>query len=85
MFSSWRAPLGCRGGLLRTLQLLDEEEDINKILDFFSYEHFYVIYCKVRRLDVRTGRLCRWMLLTPCEPRCGALSFGSWTRTTTFT
>ena len=39
--------LYCRGGLLRTLQTLDEEEDINKILDFFSYEHFYVIYCKV--------------------------------------
>lgn len=38
----------CRGGLLRTLQMLDEEEDINKVLDFFSYEHFYVIYCKVR-------------------------------------
>jgi serine/threonine-protein phosphatase 2A regulatory subunit B'' len=43
-----------RGGLLRTLQMLDEEEDINKILDFFSYEHFYVIYCKVRTVLHRT-------------------------------
>lgn len=40
-----------RGGLLRTLQMLDEEEDINKVLDFFSYEHFYVIYCKFWELD----------------------------------
>ena len=37
----------CRGDLLGTLQLLDEEDDINKVLNFFSYEHFYVIYCKV--------------------------------------
>jgi len=39
----------CRGELLATLHQLDEEEDINKVLKYFSYEHFYVIYCKVRR------------------------------------
>lgn len=48
---------GCRGDLLGTLQMLDEEEDINKILNFFSYEHFYVIYCKARiqctRISIR--------------------------------
>ena len=38
----------CRGELLATLHQLDEEEDINKVLKYFSYEHFYVIYCKVR-------------------------------------
>ncbi len=84
MFSSWCAPLGYRGGLLRTLQLLDEEEDINKILDFFSYEHFYVIYCKVRRPWRADRPPLSLNAASPCEPRCGALSFGSWTRTTTF-
>lgn len=27
------------------LSLLDSEDDINKLNDYFSYEHFYVIYC----------------------------------------
>lgn len=27
---------------------LDKEDDVNKVLKYFSYEHFYVIYCKVR-------------------------------------
>lgn len=55
-----------RGELLATLHQLDEEEDINKVLKYFSYEHFYVIYCKVRaapRLSLaplrsRTARTC---------------------------
>lgn len=33
------------------LQLLEEEEDINQIMAYFSYEHFYVIYCKFWELD----------------------------------
>lgn len=37
--------------LLTTIRLLEEEEDINQITDFFSYEHFYVIYCKFWELD----------------------------------
>nr|CAG4646793.1 EOG090X00JH [Megafenestra aurita]SVE92215.1 EOG090X00JH [Megafenestra aurita] len=37
--------------LLATVRLLEEEEDINQITDFFSYEHFYVIYCKFWELD----------------------------------
>lgn len=37
-----------RGDVLHALTLLDEEEDINKVLKYFSYEHFYVIYCKVK-------------------------------------
>ena len=38
----------CRGDLLSALQQLDKEDDVNKVLRYFSYEHFYVIYCKVR-------------------------------------
>ena len=37
--------------LLATIRLLEEEDDINQITDFFSYEHFYVIYCKFWELD----------------------------------
>ena len=33
------------------ISYLEEEEDINKITDYFSYEHFYVIYCKFWELD----------------------------------
>eukprot|EP00884_Botryococcus_braunii_P021339 jgi/Botrbrau1/788/Bobra.0181s0041.2 len=40
-----------RGDLLQALTLLDEEEDVNKVLKYFSYEHFYVIYCKFWELD----------------------------------
>ena len=40
-----------RSNFLATLHLLDEEEDINAVTDYFSYEHFYVIYCKFWELD----------------------------------
>ncbi|GLV39025.1 uncharacterized protein CBL_06076 [Carabus blaptoides fortunei] len=40
-----------RSNLLTVLQLLEEEEDINQITAYFSYEHFYVIYCKFWELD----------------------------------
>ncbi|KAL5230530.1 hypothetical protein ABZP36_029306 [Zizania latifolia] len=40
-----------RGNLIGAMQQLDEEEDINKVLRYFSYEHFYVIYCKFWELD----------------------------------
>ncbi|KAK9919442.1 hypothetical protein M0R45_028034 [Rubus argutus] len=36
-----------RGNLIDAMQHADEEEDINKVLRYFSYEHFYVIYCKI--------------------------------------
>ncbi len=36
----------------QTLALLQEEDDINQITDYFSYEHFYVVYCKFWELDV---------------------------------
>ncbi|KAJ0052784.1 hypothetical protein Pint_01702 [Pistacia integerrima] len=39
------------GNLIAAMQHVDEEEDINKVLRYFSYEHFYVIYCKFWELD----------------------------------
>ncbi|KAM0949312.1 putative EF-hand domain-containing protein [Dioscorea sansibarensis] len=40
-----------RGNLISSMLHADEEEDINKVLRYFSYEHFYVIYCKFWELD----------------------------------
>lgn len=40
-----------RSNFLETLALLERENDINRITDYFSYEHFYVIYCKFWELD----------------------------------
>ncbi|GAA0144281.1 protein phosphatase [Lithospermum erythrorhizon] len=40
-----------RSDLISAMQHADEEEDINKVLRYFSYEHFYVIYCKFWELD----------------------------------
>ncbi|KAL9264707.1 Serine/threonine protein phosphatase 2A regulatory subunit B''beta-like protein [Drosera capensis] len=40
-----------RGNLVTAMLHADEEEDINKVLRYFSYEHFYVIYCKFWELD----------------------------------
>ena len=40
-----------RGGLLDALAALDAEDDVNRVLAYFSYEHFYVIYCKFWELD----------------------------------
>ncbi|KAJ6773697.1 SERINE/THREONINE PROTEIN PHOSPHATASE 2A REGULATORY SUBUNIT B''EPSILON-RELATED [Salix purpurea] len=39
------------GNLIAAMQHADEEEDINKVIRYFSYEHFYVIYCKFWELD----------------------------------
>jgi serine/threonine-protein phosphatase 2A regulatory subunit B'' len=39
---------------------VDEEIDINKVTEYFSYEHFYVLYCRFFELDVdKDGRLSR--------------------------
>lgn len=37
--------------LLDTLMVVDEEEDINRERKYFSYEHFYVLYCRFWELD----------------------------------
>jgi len=40
-----------RSKLLDTLIVVDEEEDINRERKYFSYEHFYVLYCRFWELD----------------------------------
>lgn len=40
-----------RSRLLDTLMIVDEEEDINRERKYFSYEHFYVLYCRFWELD----------------------------------
>lgn len=40
-----------RSDLLDALYALEREEDINRVTKYFSYEHFYVIYCKFWELD----------------------------------
>jgi serine/threonine-protein phosphatase 2A regulatory subunit B'' len=37
--------------LFSVLQTVATEDDINKIRAFFSYEHFYVLYCRFWELD----------------------------------
>ncbi|KAL1501392.1 hypothetical protein ABEB36_006718 [Hypothenemus hampei] len=52
---SWSAKITVpelrRSNLLNVIQTLEDEEDINQITQYFSYEHFYVIYCKFWELD----------------------------------
>lgn len=40
-----------RSTFLQVMSVLEEEEDINQVTEYFSYEHFYVIYCKFWELD----------------------------------
>jgi serine/threonine-protein phosphatase 2A regulatory subunit B'' len=40
-----------QSNFIKILGDVDEEEDINKIRDYFSYEHFYVLYCRFWELD----------------------------------
>ncbi|TKR79906.1 hypothetical protein L596_014057 [Steinernema carpocapsae] len=40
-----------RSNLLETIRELEFTIDINDITDYFSYEHFYVVYCKFWELD----------------------------------
>ncbi|XP_077555415.1 uncharacterized protein LOC144169881 [Haemaphysalis longicornis] len=40
-----------KSNFLQVLSLMEDEEDINQITEYFSYEHFYVIYCKFWELD----------------------------------
>ncbi|XP_014438004.1 serine/threonine-protein phosphatase 2A regulatory subunit B'' subunit beta [Tupaia chinensis] len=52
---SWSGRITCaelrRSSFLQNVALLEEEADINQLPEFFSYEHFYVIYCKFWELD----------------------------------
>ncbi|KAG8430666.1 hypothetical protein GDO86_020182 [Hymenochirus boettgeri] len=51
---SWTGRITCselrKSNFLQNVALL-EEDDINQSTDYFSYEHFYVIYCKFWELD----------------------------------
>lgn len=40
-----------KSDLLEAFHAVDEEDDINKITHYFSYEHFYVLYCRFWELD----------------------------------
>jgi serine/threonine-protein phosphatase 2A regulatory subunit B'' len=40
-----------KSNLFKALEHVDAEEDINKVREYFSYEHFYVLYCKYWELD----------------------------------
>jgi len=40
-----------KSDLLSVFHQVDEEEDINKVTKYFSYEHFYVLYCRFWELD----------------------------------
>ncbi|KAH7300918.1 hypothetical protein KP509_23G003300 [Ceratopteris richardii] len=40
-----------RSNLVAAFEQVDAEDDINKVLRYFSYEHFYVIYCKFWEID----------------------------------
>ncbi|XP_036010587.1 serine/threonine-protein phosphatase 2A regulatory subunit B'' subunit delta isoform X1 [Mus musculus] len=41
-----------RSSFLQAVSQLEVEPDINRMTSFFSYEHFYVIYCKFWELDL---------------------------------
>lgn len=55
MNQSWNGQISLaelrKSDFMRAIQLLEEEEDINQVTAYFSYEHFYVIYCKFWELD----------------------------------
>lgn len=40
-----------QSNISEVLNKVCDEPDINKIRDYFSYEHFYVLYCKIYALD----------------------------------
>ncbi|KAM4608956.1 serine/threonine-protein phosphatase 2A regulatory subunit B'' subunit beta isoform 2-T5 [Polymixia lowei] len=52
---SWTGRITCselrKSNFLQNVALLEQEEDVNQLTEFFSYEHFYVIYCKFWELD----------------------------------
>jgi len=40
-----------KSNLIEIFKQVASEEDINKIRNYFSYEHFYVLYCRFWELD----------------------------------
>ncbi|EFC50580.1 predicted protein [Naegleria gruberi] len=50
--------------LVETFKLLDKEQDTNNEINYFAYEHFYVLFCKFWELDTdRDGMLSKDDLL----------------------
>lgn len=49
-----------RSNLVEEFMHVDEETDINRVTEYFSYEHFYVLYCRFFELDAdKDSKLCR--------------------------
>uniref|UniRef100_A0A8B9LM36 Protein phosphatase 2 regulatory subunit B''beta n=1 Tax=Astyanax mexicanus TaxID=7994 RepID=A0A8B9LM36_ASTMX len=52
---SWTGKITCselrKSTFLQNVALLEEEDDVSQLTEYFSYEHFYVIYCKFWELD----------------------------------
>jgi len=40
-----------KSNFMEVTLMVDDEPDINKVLNYYSYEHFYVLYCKFWELD----------------------------------
>lgn len=40
-----------KSNFLQAVAELEDDDDINQMTDYFSYEHFYVIYCKFWKID----------------------------------
>ena len=40
-----------KSNLFNAFMHVDEENDINRVREYFSYEHFYVLYCRFFELD----------------------------------
>ena len=53
--------------LFRSFMHVDEENEINRVRSFFSYEHFYVLYCRFFELDA--GMLC-YLVCAVCCALC---------------
>ena len=54
--------------LLSEFMHVDEETDINRVVEYFSYEHFYVLYCKFFELDAdKDSKITREDLLKYAE------------------
>jgi serine/threonine-protein phosphatase 2A regulatory subunit B'' len=60
-----------RSDLPEVMLFLDDEPEINKVMRYFSYEHFYVIYCKFWELDTDHNQLIDKDDLLRCVLRRG--------------
>lgn len=59
-----------KSNLVNVLSNVGEEPDINQILDYFSYEHFYVCYCKFWELDADHVRIFVYLYVLACVRAC---------------